>query len=150
MKDSAGRALPIKMKALQRRGRDDVEDFFQLHWPESSILALDSTGTTATRHYVSSNAIGRDRLLKFKEIYSFSGGAFVLFGFLGLTSNSARLSYPDLRADHTEKAFRRFHHKRPLAVLGATWDLVRSKSIFASNEPVYAMLEQIFLPEYAP
>lgn len=144
----AGRKLPKKMQALQRQVRNDVQDFFRDHRPENSVLVLDSTGVTATRHYILLNAIGRDRLLTFKEIHVFSGGAFALFGFLGLASNSTRLSYPDLRADHTERAFRSFHHKDPLSVLGAIWNLVRSKSIFASSEPVYAMLEHIFLPEY--
>lgn len=141
--------LPEKMRALQARVRSDVQDFLGQNRPEDSILVLDSTGVTATRHYVLLNAIGRERLLRFKEIHVFSGGAFALFGFLGLTSNSARLTFPDLRAHQTEKAFRSYHHKGLMSVPSALLNLVRRKSVFSSNDPVYAMLEHIFRPEYA-
>jgi hypothetical protein len=141
--------LPEKMKALQARVRTDVQEFLANNRPEDSTLVLDSTGVTATRHYVLLNAIGRERLLRFKEIHVFSGGAFALFGFLGLTSNSARLTFPDLRAHHTEKAFRSYHHKGMMSVPSALLNLVRRKSVFSSNDPVYAMLDHIFRPEYA-
>lgn len=134
---------------FQTRVRSEVGDFFSENRPEDSILVLDSTGVTATRHYVLLNAIGRDRLLRFKEIHVFSGGAFALFGFLGLTSNSAKLAFSEIRADHTEKMFRQYHHRCAMSVPQVVLNLLRRKPAFSSNEPVYAMLEHIFASQYA-
>ena len=144
-----GYSIPDSMRTMQTRVRAEVDTFLKQHRPEQCVLVLDSTGPTATRHYVTLNAIGRERLLRFKEIHAFSGGAFGIFGFFGLTSNNAKLSFPELRAAHTERAFRSYHHKGALSVPKALYNLARRKSVFASNGPLYAMLEHIFKPEYA-
>lgn len=140
--------LPQRMKSLQGRVRDEVERYLREHSPEESALVLDSTGPIATRHYLVLSAIGRERLLRFREVHVFSGGAFAIFGFLGLTSGNAKLRYPELRSSETEKLFRGFHHRRPLSVPHVVWNLMRRKSAFGSNEPVRAMLAHIFRPEY--
>ena len=145
---SAAHALPDRMKSLQERVRQEVERFLQTHRPEDSVLVLDSTGPIATRHYLVLAAIGRERLLRFRELHAFSGGAFAIFGFLGLTSNNAKLRYPELRSADTEKLFRSYHHRRSLSVARVLWNLVQRKSAFESNEPVRAMLAHIFRPEY--
>lgn len=145
-----GYSIPSGMRAMQARVRRDVTEFLERHRPEESVLVLDSTGPTATRHYVALNAIGRERLLRFKEIHVFSGGAFAIFGFLGLTSNSAKFTFPELRAVDTERAFRSYHHsKGALSVPRALFNLARRQSVFSSNAPLYAMLDHIFKPEYA-
>jgi hypothetical protein len=140
--------LPQRMKSLQDRVRDEVERYLAQHTPEDSVLVLDSTGPIATRHYLVLSAIGRERLLRFREVHVFSGGAFAIFGFLGLTSGSAKLRYPELRSSETEKLFRGFHHQRPLSVPHVVWNLMRRKSAFESNAPVRAMLAHIFTPQY--
>lgn len=140
--------LPQRMRSLQERVRDDVERYLAAHQPEESVLVLDSTGPIATRHYLVLSAIGRERLLRFREVHVFSGGAFAIFGFLGLTSGNAKLRYPELRSTETERLFRTYHHARPLSVPRVLWNLVRRKSAFESNEPVRAMLAHIFRTEY--
>jgi hypothetical protein len=85
-------ALPPHMKSLQARVREEVENFLSKNRPEDSVLVLDSTGPIATRHYLVLSAIGRERLLRFREIHVFSGGAFAIFGYLGLTSSNAKLN----------------------------------------------------------
>lgn len=140
--------LPQRMKSLQDRVREEVERYLRDHTPEESVLVLDSTGPIATRHYLVLSAIGRERLLRFREVHVFSGGAFAIFGFLGLTSDNAKLRYPELRSSETERLFRGFHHQRPLSVAHVLWNLVRRKSAFESNAPVRAMLAHIFRAEY--
>jgi hypothetical protein len=140
--------LPPRMRQMQQRVRTTVGEFLQRHEPEESVLLLDSTGPTATRHYAMLSAIGRERLLRFKEIHAFSGGAFAVFGFLGLTSHNAKLSFESLRAPSTERVFRKYHHPSPMSVPRAVMNLVRQQSVFQSNRPVYDMLEHIFRPEY--
>lgn len=142
-------SLPKNMRALQTRVRSEVGEFLSRNRPEDSVLVLDSTGVAATRHYVLLSAIGRERLLRFKEIHVFSGGAFALFGFLGLTSSSAKLPFSEIRAAHTEKIFRQYHHQCATSVVRVMLNLLRRRPAFASNEPVYAMLEHIFSAEYA-
>jgi hypothetical protein len=140
--------MPQRMRQLQGRVRTQVGEFLERNAPEDSVLVLDSTGPTATRHYLILNAIGRERLLRFREIHAFSGGAFGIFGFLGITSNNVKLTFPLLRAHETERAFRGYHHEGVLSVPRAIVNLIRRKSVFASNKPVHAMLDHIFRSEY--
>jgi hypothetical protein len=140
--------MPEKIKNLQLRVRSEVNEYFEKHQPEESVLVLDSTGPMATRHYLVLNAIGREKLLRFKEIHAFSGGAFAIFGFLGLTSNNANYEFSELRSNKTERLFRSYHHPRKLSVLRVLLNLARRKSAFESNSPVHAMINHIFRPEY--
>lgn len=140
--------FPPRMRRMQQRVRASVHAFLERHEPEESVLVLDSTGPTATRHYTMLSAIGRERLLRFKEIHAFSGGAFAVFGFLGLTSDNARLSFESLRSPSTERAFRQYHHPDALSVPRAVTNLIRRRSVFRSNKPVHDMLGHIFRSEY--
>lgn len=140
--------LPKRMRSLQERVRGEVERFLAAHRPEDSVLVLDSTGPIATRHYLVLSAIGRERLLRFREIHAFSGGAFAVFGFLGLTANRAKLKLHELRSSETERACRSFHHQRVLSVPRVLFNLVRRRSAFESNAPVRDMLSHIFQPDY--
>lgn len=140
--------LPPRMKSLQKRVREEVERFLSTHRPEDSVLVLDSTGPIATRHYLVLGAIGRERLLRFREIHVFSGGAFAIFAYLGLTSSNAKLKFHELRSAETERACRSFHHQRSLSVPRVVFNLIRRKSAFGSNAPVQAMLAHIFRQDY--
>ena len=137
--------VPHKLQKMKARIRTEVAEFFEKNRPEDSVLVLDSTGPVATRHYAILSAIGRERLLKFKEIHAFSGGAFAIFGYLGLSSpEGARLSFSELRTKETERTFRGFHHKNSLGVVRALVNLARRRSVFGSNAPLYGMIEHTF------
>lgn len=137
--------IPDNLQKMTARVRAEVAEFFSQHKPEDSVLVLDSTGVVATRHYAILSAIGRERLLRFKEIHVFSGGAFAIFGFLGLSApGGARLSFEELQARQTERAFRRFHHKSTLGAFGALANLLRRRSVFGSSAPLYGMIEHTF------
>lgn len=136
------------MQQLQRRVRREVAEFLARHEPQDSVLVLDSTGPAVTRHYLVLNAIGRDRLLRFREIHAFSGGAFAIFGFLGITSQQARFALPELRSAENERLLRQFHHRRRFSVLRTWLNLMRGRSAFGSNQSVSSMLAHIFNPAY--
>jgi hypothetical protein len=112
------------------------------------VLVLDSTGPIVTRHYLLLSAIGRERLLRFKQIHAFSGGAFAIFGFLGLTSDNAKFPFSELRSHQTERLFRGYHHARAFSVPRVLMNLARRTSAFESNAPLRAMLAHIFRAEY--
>jgi hypothetical protein len=137
-----------RMHRFQHRIREEVREFLQNHAPEDSVLVLDSTGPAVTRHYLVLSALGRENVLRFKEIHAFSGGAFAIFGFLGLTAQRARLPFPELRSPATERALRRYHHLRPFSILRAWTNMARRRSAFGSNEPVSAMLAHLFEADY--
>ncbi len=142
------RSLPPPMLQLQRRVRQEVSEFLARYEPQDSVLVLDSTGPSVTRHYLVLSAIGRERLLRFKAIHAFSGGAFAIFGFLGITSHQARFALPQLRSPDTERLLRQFHHQRRFSILRTYLNLARRRSAFGSNQAVSSMLAHIFSPAY--
>lgn len=137
-----------RMRRFQARIRAEVGKFLKDHSPEHSVLVLDSTGPTVTRHYMVLSALGRDNVLRFKEIHAFSGGAFAIFGFLGITAQRARMDVPGLRSAETERALRRYHHQPRFSVARAWMNLARRRSAFGSNEPVAAGLAHLFQADY--
>jgi len=140
--------LPARYLAMCRKLRGDVEDFFSRHRPEESVLVIDSTGPLVTRQYQILDAVGLDRLLRMKEIHSFSGGNFVFFVYLGLMLGAGRVSCLDLGSRENERRFRRFHHALPFSVPRVLWNLIRRKPAFYSVQPVYSSLEFILLDRF--
>lgn len=140
--------LPPQVRQLQSRIQREVSEFLMRHDPQDAVLVLDSTGPSVTRHYLVLSAIGRENVLRFKEIHAFSGGAFAIFGFLGLTSQQGRFPLPELRSPATERLLRQYHHPRRFSVLRTWLNLARRRSAFGSNQPVASMLAHIFSPEY--
>lgn len=97
-----------------------IHQFFEQHRPEDSVLVLDSTGPSATRHYLVLRALGMARLHRLKAIHGFSGGAFAYFGYHAVKARALRMPiekfYPSF-----DQIFRDCHHPHlfsPMQALG--------------------------------
>jgi hypothetical protein len=140
--------IPPHYVAMSRTLRDGVDAFFGRHAPEESVLVLDSTGPLVTRQYQILDAVGYERLLRMKQVHTFSGGTFVLFVYLGLMRGAGRISRLDLGSRENERRFRLFHHDLPFSVPRALWNVARRKPAFDSAQPVYSSLDFILDRRY--
>jgi hypothetical protein len=86
-----------------------IDAFFVQHHPEDTTLILDSTGPSATRHYLFLRALGMDRLHRMKAVYGFSGGAFAYLGFHAVHGDALAMPIEHFYR-RFDKIFRQCHH----------------------------------------
>lgn len=115
--------------------------------PESSVLVMDSTGPSVTKHYEFLSILGKDRLSRFQRVESFSGGTFSLFGYLAVMSQAT--SHPvEFYFQNFEKKFRRAHHQSPVSIFTHMINLARHKSFNFGDQAIERTLRLIFSDDF--
>ncbi len=146
--EARGTCLPRRYVAMSRILRADVERFFADTAPEESVLVVDSCGPIITSQFQILHAIGFDRLARMKAVHAFSGGAFALFVYLGLTSGQGRLSPAQLATPENERRFRKFHHPDAAPVARVLLNLLTGRPVFESARPVHDSLRYILCDDF--
>lgn len=129
------------------RFNEQISQFFSANAPESSTLVLDSTGPSVTKHYLVLSEIGHERLLRFKEVYGFSGGTFAYLGFLAVSEH--KLAKPIHAYFETfERDFRRAHHSDTFSIVRGLLNFARRKTFGFGDASIQKTLELIFSQEF--
>jgi hypothetical protein len=137
----------------QRRERlledfqQQIEGFFATRRPEETRLVLDSTGPSATKHYLVLRAIGSERLQRMKEIHGFSGGALAYFGFQAVQQNALAMPIADFFGSF-DKIFRSCHHADRLSPLRALHKIVLKKTSAFEHKALAQVIDSIFAPDF--
>jgi hypothetical protein len=148
MSTPGDRGLPMRFVMMSRNLRADVERFFADAAPEESVLVVDSCGPVITSQFQILHAIGFDRLSRMKAVHAFSGGAFALFVYLGLTSGQGRLSPAQLATPENERRFREFHHPGAVPVVRVLRNMLTGRTVFESARPVHDSLRYILKDDF--
>jgi hypothetical protein len=126
--------------------RETIDQFFEEFRPEDSQLVLDSTGPSLTRHYLALQAIGIDRLQKFQEVHTYSGGAFAYFGYTSILANQCQHPFEEYTMNLD--AVMRAAHSTKFGILGHLKAFITYSSIYNSLEPMDKILRYCFRPEH--
>jgi hypothetical protein len=126
--------------------RATIDKFFDEFRPEDSQLILDSTGPSLTRHYLALQAIGIDRLQKFQEVHTYSGGAFAYFGYTSILAKECRHPFEEYAMNLD--AVMRAAHSTKFGILGHLSAFIKHSSIYNSLEPMDDILRYCFRPEH--
>ncbi|WP_141731632.1 hypothetical protein [Oligoflexus tunisiensis] len=124
-----------------------IRTFFQRHRPEDSILILDSTGPSATRHYLFLRALGMDRLQRMKAVHGFSGGAFAYFGFQAVHQKALQMPIENFYPSF-DRIFRRCHHRHLLSPVQAFGNMALKRRSAFPPQVLDNVLRSIFAEEF--
>ncbi|HYX32893.1 MAG TPA: hypothetical protein VE954_07245 [Oligoflexus sp.] len=108
---------------------------------------LDSTGPSATKHYLVLRAIGWDRLQRMQEIHGFSGGALAYFGFHAVQHEALAMPIADFFGSF-DRIFRSCHHADRLSPLKAIHKLAIQRTSAFEREALAQVIESIFSRDY--
>ncbi len=139
-----GKAKNMALRHRMKRGFSETIDSYFASQPHTSTrLILDSTGPSATKHYLFLQALGSQRLLEMPEIHAFSGGIFACLGFLAVHQGALRQSieafYPDF-----DREFRACHHSHTLSPLQALHRLGIKKQSAFDRDALERVIQHIF------